>query len=362
MKEGGYATFFAGKWHIAKKPEEMPENQGFDINIAGGHAGAPQSYFFPYNKERKDGHKTKAPIHGLEEGEDGEYLTDRLTDETIRFIKRHQQDDPDQPFFVWLSHYAVHTPFEAKREMTEAYERKIRKMVFGGPEYIQKEGTTKMRQDNAVYAAMVQSMDESLGRVMDALDELEISDNTIIILTSDNGGLSNRGASSGRQLATSNLPLRAGKGHLYEGGIREPLIVKWPGTVQPASVSHEVVTGTDHYPTILEMAGLPLRPEQHLDGFSYLPALKGAELTRPAPIFWHSPAGRPSSTGDTNSTAMRDGDWKLIEFYDEDRVELYNLATDPYEANNLVEAESERATQMLRTMRGWRKEINAIIK
>lgn len=362
MKEGGYATFFAGKWHIGKVPEQMPENQGFDVNIAGGHAGAPPSYFFPYNKTKSAGHKTEADLHGLDDGEEGEYLTDRLTDETISFIEKHEQTKPEQPFFIWLSHYAVHTPFEAKPEMVAHYKEKIKRTNYKGPEYIQKDGTTKMRQDNAVYAAMVQSMDESLGRLLDELDELGIADNTIIIMTSDNGGLSNRGATSNRALATSNLPLRAGKGHCYEGGIREPMMVKWPGVVQPGTVSDEVVAGTDHYPTILEMAGLPLRPEQHLDGFSYLPALKGGTLSRPAPIFWHSPVGRPTSTGDTNCTAMRDGDWKLLDFYDEERVELYNLADDPCESNDLSTVDSERAAQMLNVVQKWRKEINAVIK
>lgn len=362
MKAGGYATFFAGKWHIGKIPEQMPENQGFDINIAGGEAGSPPSYFFPYNKVRSAGHKTEGDIHGLDEGKEGEYLTDRLTDETIAFIEKHEQTRPDQPFFAYLSHYAVHTPFEAKAEMTGYYKSKIGKTVFAGPEYIEKDGTTKMRQDNAVYAAMVQSMDESLGRLMDALEKLGIADNTIIVFTGDNGGLSNRGADSNRSLATSNLPLRAGKGHCYEGGIREPLIVKWPGVVRPGSVSDEVVTGTDHYPAILEMSGLPLRPEQHLDGFSYVPALKGGSLVRPAPIFWHSPVGRPNQTGDINCTAMRDGDWKLLDFYDEGRVELYNLKTDPYETTDLSKTDPDRTAKMLQAVRDWRKEINAVIK
>jgi arylsulfatase A-like enzyme len=362
MKAGGYATFFAGKWHIGKVPEQMPENQGFDVNIAGGEAGSPPSYFFPYNKVREAGHKTEGDICGLDEGREGEYLTDRLTDETISFISRHRTEKPHQPFFVYLSHYAVHTPFEAKPELISYCENKLRKISFDGPEYVDRDGTTKVRQDNAVYAAMIKSMDESLGRVMDTLEKLGIADSTVIVLTGDNGGLSNRGADSNRRLATSNLPLRAGKGHCYEGGIREPMIVKWPGTVKPGTVSDDVVTGTDHYPAILEIAGLPLRPQQHLDGFSYVPALKGGTLARPAPIFWHSPSGRPNQTGDINCTAMRDGDWKLLDFYDENRVELYNLKTDPYETRDLSKTDADRTVKMLEAVRSWRKEINAVIK
>lgn len=358
MKKGGYATFFAGKWHLQKTEDQAPENQGFDINIAGGHAGAPPSYFFPYNKTRTGGHKTEGGIYGLEDGVEGEYLTDRLTDETLKFIEANV----DRPFLVYLSHYAVHTPLEAKPELVSYYENKLKKMSFDGPEYVDKDGTTKMRQDNAVYAAMVQSVDESLGRVMDKLDELGLSKNTLIVFTSDHGGLSNRGVKSGRPLATSNLPLRAGKGHCYEGGIRVPLIVKWPGVTRAGTLSDRIVTGADHYPSILEMAGLPPRPKQHLDGISYTDTLKGEKAVRPGPIFWHSPMGRPTSTGDTNCSVIRDGDWKLFEFYDEDRVELYNIKKDPYEIVDLSIQEPDRTAELLKTLRGWKKNISVFTK
>ena len=253
MKEGGYATYFTGKWHLQKTEDQAPENQGFDINIAGGHAGAPPSYFYPYEKAKKAGHKTKGGIHGLEGGQEGEYLTDRLTDETIRFFEQHQAENSDQPFFAYVSHYAVHTPLEAKPELIQKYRKKLRGMSFDGPEFIEKDGTTKMHQDHAVYAAMVQSMDESLGRLMDSLDQLGILDETLILMTSDHGGLSNRGVNNKRPLATSNLPFRAGKGHCYEGGIRVPLIVKWPGVTSAGTMSDRVIAGTDHYPTLLEI-------------------------------------------------------------------------------------------------------------
>lgn len=358
MKAGGYATFFAGKWHLQDTDDQAPENQGFDINIAGGHAGAPGSYFFPYTKAKNKNHKTEAPIRGLEDGVEGEYLTDRLTDETIEFIEANT----DRPFLVYLSHYAVHTPLEAKPELVAYYENKLKKLDFDGPEYIEKDGTTKMRQDNAVYAAMVHSMDESLGRVMESLDKLGLADETVIVFTSDHGGLSNRGVSSLRPLATSNLPLRAGKGHLYEGGIRVPMVVKWPGVTKPGMESDRLVTGSDHYPSVLEMAGLPPRPKQHLDGISYVDTLQGKDAVRPGPIFWHSPMGRPSQTGDTNCSVIRDGDWKLFEFFDEGRVELYNIANDPTETTDLSSTESELTKSLLLRLQSWKNSVSAFVK
>ncbi|QHI69097.1 sulfatase [Tichowtungia aerotolerans] len=358
MKAGGYATFFAGKWHLQDTDDQAPENQGFDINIAGGHAGAPGSYFFPYTKAKNKNHKTEAPIRGLEDGVEGEYLTDRLTDETIEFIEANT----DHPFLVYLSHYAVHTPLEAKPELVAYYENKLKKLDFDGPEYIEKDGTTKMRQDNAVYAAMVHSMDESLGRVMESLDKLGLADETVIVFTSDHGGLSNRGVNSQRPLATSNLPLRAGKGHLYEGGIRVPMVVKWPGVTKAGAETTRIVTGSDHYPSVLEMAGLPLRPQQHLDGISYTDTLEGKDAARSGPVFWHSPMGRPNQTGDTNSSVIRDGDWKLFEFFDEGRVELYNIAADPYETTNLATQRPDISKPLLEQLHQWKQDVSAFIQ
>ncbi len=362
FKAAGYATFFAGKWHLSEKPEQQPENQGFDINIAGGHTGAPPSYFFPYNEVRQKGHKTEANISGLDSGRPGEYLTDRLTDETVAFLKQHQKNKSGQPFFVYLSHYAVHTPLEAKPEITARYDEKLKQMKLDDPGYIAKDGTTKMHQDNAVYAAMLQSMDESLARILQTLNDLGLAENTIIVFTSDNGGLSNRGATGRQPLATSNLPLRAGKGHCYEGGIRVPLIVKWPGVTKPGMVSDAAVTGTDHYPSLLEMAGLPLKPEQHLDGVSYAGLLKDGPLKRTSPLFWHSPEARPNNTGDINCSVIREGDLKLFDFYGENRVELYNIAADLYETADLSAAQPEQSARLLKEVRAWRKETGAFIK
>ena len=357
LKAAGYATFFAGKWHLSKRTEQEPQNQGFDVNIAGGAAGAPGSYFFPYNASKTKGHTTEAPLRGLEEGKEGEYLNDRLTDETLSFLRRHHEESPGTPFLAVLSHYAVHTPLEAKEADIKVFERKLEKMEMAGPAFADKDGTTKLRQDDPVYAAMIRNTDESLGRLIKLLDELGLAEDTVVLLTSDHGGLSNRGRNSQRRLATSNLPLRAGKGHLYEGGIRVPLIVRWPGRIKPGTESHEVVNGTDHFPTLLELAGL--EPVEGLDGVSYLAACSGGGLSRKGPLFWHSPKGRPNSTGDHNSSAILRGPLKLIDFYDDGRQELYDVASDPGELKDLAAERPEASAELLAELTQWLKSINA---
>jgi len=361
FKEAGYSTFFTGKWHLAAH-DSNPDDQGFEINIAGGHAGAPTSYFYPYNVSRSGKKGKERPIHGLDEGVDGEYLTDRLTDETIKFLKKQKEEAPDKPFMAYVSHYAVHTPFQAKAEYIKKFKDKLKIMPYNGPEFkAEGHGECKLNQDNAVYAAMIYSMDESLGRIIKELKAIGEYENTIIILFSDNGGLSNRGNS--RQLATSNLPLRGGKGHLYEGGIREPMIVRWPGVSKANTESDAVVIGADFFPTMLEMAGLPLHPEAHMDGESFVWALKNKPNPNPErPFFWHSPLGRPSKTGDLNSSAVRVGDYKLIEFYDQGKVELYDLKNDISETHNLSKEMPGKSEELLKTLKDWKKEINAYIK
>ena len=368
LKEAGYQTFFAGKWHLGKenKPEfPFPERQGFDINIGGSSAGATGSHFFPYEGTRKNrnGKIKVLKLPGLEKGEKGEYLSDRLTEETVKFIRNHK----DQPFFVFLSHYAVHTPLQAKKKLAQKYEQKLETMPEPtGPAYIKEGvGETKMRQDNPVYAGMIQSVDESVAQIMKTLEQLSLTDNTLIIFTSDNGGLSNRGSKryrGKRDLATSNQPLRAGKGWCYEGGIRIPLIIKWQGVVKPGSVTDVMVTGPDFYPTILQAAGLPLKPEQHLDGVSFLPALKGEKQPVRKPMFWHSPVGRPASTGDENCSVIRDGNFKLIDWYDDNRVELYNIKTDLREQHDLAETMPEKRDELYRKLVAWRKEVGAYMR
>lgn len=370
---GGYKTCFAGKWHLVGPNGEstLPENMGFDLNIAAGAAGAPPTYFYPYRKKPVDKLKPgwgkgldKNILHGLEDGKEGDYITDILTDKSIGFIEANK----DKPFFLYLSHYGVHTPFEAPERLVKKYEAKLNTMKFDGPGYEScgptGVGETKLQQDNAVYAAMIESIDESLGRIFETLDRLGLADHTVIAFTADNGGLSNRGGVgdkiSKRPLATTNLPLRTGKGWLYEGGIREAFIVKWPGATRPGTVnSNDVVVGTDLFPTFLDMAGLPLRPLEHLDGTSIVPSLKGQPFKRETPLFWHSPVSRPYSTGDTDSSAVRIGDYKLIEWYNANHVELYDLAKDIGEHNDLSKSMPEKAKEMLAVLHDWRTGINA---
>ncbi len=368
LKEGGYSTYFLGKWHQLYEEGEnnMPENQGFDVNIAGGKAGSPTTYWYPYRKNAKAtiaGQKglKQYEIHGLEEGEEGEYLTDRLTNEAAKLIENHCKNNNNTPFFMMMSHYGVHTPFEAKPKLVNKYKQKLTTMEYDLPEYEKTTtGDTKMRQDFPVYAAMIESIDQSMGQLVATLEEVGIADNTVIIFTADNGGLSTRG--NNRTLATSNYPLRYGKGWLYEGGIREAFIVKYPGVTKAGSKTDVVVNGTDIYPTILDIAKLSKRPNDHKDGESFYPVLEGNEFTRSKPIFWHSPLGRPARTGDRNSTAVRIGDYKLIDWYDEGIIELYNIVDDIKEENNLAEKMPEKATEMYQLIVDWRKTNNVVIK
>lgn len=373
LSDGGYKTCFAGKWHLTGPYGEknLPQNMGFDVNIAAGAAGAPPTYFYPYRKkpveQLKEGWEIgldKEYIAGLEDGKEGDYITDVLTEKSINFIEQNK----DRPFFLYLSHYGVHTPFEAPEHLVKKYRKKLKTMKFDGPEYTEVDhktgrGDMLMHQNNPVYAAMIESVDQSLGRVFQTLEKLGLEENTIIAFTADNGGLSNRGEKngkiSGRPLATSNLPLKTGKGWLYEGGIREAFIVKWPGVTKPGSVNEtDVVVGSDLFPTFLEMAGLPLEPKHHVDGVSIVPSLKSQNFER-GPVFWHSPTSRPYSTGDTDSSAVRIGNFKLLEWYNADHVELYDLSNDIGEQHNLAEKMPEKTKEMLKLLHDWRKGIDA---
>jgi len=338
LKEAGYVTGFVGKWHLGGKAY-WPEHQGFDVNIGGCQSGMPRSYFWP--KWRGN-----PPI----EGRNGEYLTDKLTDESLKFLDANK----DNSFLLYLSHYAVHTPLQAKKELIERYKAKAADLPPAkGPRFIP-EGKRQARQvqDHLVYAGMVQSVDESVGRVMKKLKELGVADNTVVIFMSDNGGLSTSEGSP-----TSNVPLRAGKGWLYEGGIREPMIIKWPGVVRPSSVCREPVTSTDFYPTILEMADLKLKPKQHIDGVSLVPLLKRTKSLPRKAIFWHYP--HYGNQGGSPGGAVRAGDYKLIEFYEDNRLELYNLKEDIGEKNNLAEKMPGKATELHKMLKAWRKDVDA---
>ncbi|MBE0537859.1 MAG: sulfatase [Phycisphaerae bacterium] len=349
FKEAGYRCGFLGKWHLCHGPDEetyRPDRQGFDMNKGGSIAGAPRGrksafeggFFPPYANP------------ALPDGPKGEYLTDRLTDEAVTFIEANK----DRPFFLYLSHYAVHNPQQAKAEYIEKYKAKLEKMPASDqPEFIA-EGASQARQiqNKPVYAAMVQSVDDSVGRVMAELARLGLADNTVVIFMSDNGGLSTSEGSP-----TSNVPLRAGKGWLYEGGIREPMIVKWPGVTKPGAVSDAVVTSTDFYPTMLEMAGLPSKPSQHVDGRSFVGALKQQPDFDRGPVFWHYP--HYGNQGGTPGGAVRSGDYKLIEFYEDMHLELYNLAEDLSEKNNLAAKMPQKANALRQMLHNWRKQVNA---
>jgi arylsulfatase A-like enzyme len=336
LQEAGYRTGFIGKWHLGGT-NFFPENQGFDLNVGGCQRGSPPSYFSPYR------------IPTLPDGPKGEYLTDRLTDEALKFI----DSTAGKPFLLYLSHYAVHNPQQAKAELVAKYQAKAARLPpSSGPEFLP-EGKQQARQNQnqPVYAAMVQSLDESVGRIMQKLTELGIDGKTVVVFTSDNGGLS-----TAETTPTSNLPLRAGKGWHYEGGVREPLIIRWPGVTKPGSVCHAPMISTDYYPTFLEIAGLPLRPEQHVDGRSLVPLLKGG--VRPErPLFWHYP--HYSNQGGGPGGAVRVGDFKLIEWFEDMRVELFDLKADLSERHDLAARMPEKAAALRQQLHDWRKTVNA---
>lgn len=339
LKQHGYATFFAGKWHLG--PEGFwPEDQGFDVNKGGIERGGPyggKRYFSPYGNPR------------LSDGPDGEHLPDRLATETSKFIEEHR----DGPFLAYLSFYSVHTPLMSRADLKTKYEAKARTVDHDGPDWGE-EGDRKVRlvQDHAVYGGMVEAMDQAVGKVLDTLDRLKLAENTVVFFMSDNGGLS---TSEGHP--TSNLPLRAGKGWLYEGGIREPMMVRWPGRVQAGSVCDEPVISTDFYPTMLEMAELPAVPQQHLDGQSMLPLLRGQGSAKDRAFYWHYP--HYGNQGGSPGGAVRLGDYKLIEFYEDNHIELYNLRDDLGEKHDLSAASPEKAAELRRMLHEWRDGIGA---
>jgi len=339
LRQHGYATLFAGKWHLG--PEGFwPEDQGFDVNKGGHDRGGPyggKRYFSPYGNPR------------LPDGPDGEHLPDRLATETCKFIEGHR----DGPFLAYLAFYSVHTPLMAREDLKAKYEAKARTVTHDGPAW-GKEGDREVRlvQDHAVYAGMVEAMDQAVGKVLDALDRLDLTQNTVVFFMSDNGGLA---TSEGHP--TCNLPLRAGKGWLYEGGIREPMIVRWPAQVRAGSVCEEPVISTDFYPTMLEIAGLPAAPQQHLDGRSMVALLRQQGPQKDRALYWHYP--HYGNQGGSPGGAIRLGDYKLIEFYEDHRVELYNLRDDLGEKKDLSGAMPEKAAELRRMLHEWRNKVGA---
>lgn len=330
MQAAGYKTFFAGKWHLGAGPYS-PNHQGFGPGLEGA-----SQFFYP---------KSTLPLPDMK---DDPKTTDRIVNEAIRFMEQNKKE----PFFAYLPFQAVHIPIAARKDLVEKYEKK--KPSAPGDQWGQ-ERNSKVRlvQNNPVYAAMLEQMDLAIGRLLEALERNGLSDQTIVIFMSDNGGLA-----TAESQPTSNLPLRTGKGWLYEGGVREPMIIKAPGVTQPGSICTTPVTSTDFYPTILELAGLPFMPKQHVDGVSLVPLLKGAHLKR-APLFWHYP--HYGNQGGAPCGAVRDGDWKLIEWYEDGRLELYNLKDDWGEHKDLAEAEPARVKALHENLLTWRKEVGAVM-
>ena len=325
LKEKGYKTCFVGKWHLGDTGF-FPEDQGFDLNIGGHDKGSPPGgYYSPYKNPK------------LSDGPEGEYLTDRLTDESIKFISENKTD----PFFLYLAFYTVHTPIQASKKHLEKYELKRESLDLDSvPHQKEGEGWTKMVQENAAFASMVSAMDENVGRILQTLKEQGLDQNTWVIFTSDNGGLSTL---TRKNAPTNNGPLRAGKGWCYEGGIRVPLIIKGPGIVQPSRIENDPVISMDYFTTILNLARINHKIN---DGENLVPLLtKNTHLTRDE-LFWHYPhyhgsAWKPGS-------AIRKGDWKLVIHYEDNRVELFNLANDPSETTD-ISAEFPEKTKELKT-------------
>jgi arylsulfatase A-like enzyme len=337
MKSAGYATFFAGKWHLG--PEGWwPENQGFDVNMGGIDRGGPyggNKYFSPYGNPR------------LPDGPPGEHLPDRLATETAKFIEAHK----DQPFFAYFAFYSVHTPLMAREDLRIKYEEKRRRLGLEAKWGREEPRDVRLVQEHAVYAGMVEAMDLAVGKVLAKLDSLDLARNTLVVFTSDNGGLS-----TSEGWPTSNLPLRAGKGWLYEGGIREPFLVRWPGVVGPGRTITAPISSPDLFPTLLDAVGAKPQTGQTLDGLSLVPLLKGESLKERA-LFWHYP--HYGNQGGAPGAAIRRGDWKLIEWSEENRCELFNLASDPGEHKDLSQSEPARADELRAELHEWQKQVGA---
>jgi arylsulfatase A-like enzyme len=382
LKDKGYNTAIIGKWHLGEAPND-PTQYGFDMHIPKGWSkGWPLTYHSPF----------RLPDY---EGKEGEYLTDKLTDDALSYI----ESTKDKPFFLYFSHFTVHDPIEGRADLVEKYKKKLSSLPKAkGPAFILEgnpdgdaltiaeretlmkdpaykgygqlpRGTVKIkqRQDNVQFASMVETMDESMGRVMSKLKELGLTDNTIIIFASDNGGMS--GANFGKpdkkldstkldkQFSTANLPLRGAKGWMYEGGIRIPLIVKWSGVKKPGSTVELPVIHPDLYPSVLEMAGFPAMPQQHVDGKSFVSALKGE---RPAeyPIFWHFPHysnhGMQSPGG-----GVRYKNFKLLEYYENNTIQLFDLSKDIGELNDISKKNPEKVKELAGLLHKWRTDVGA---
>lgn len=328
LKNAGYTTASIGKWHIG----EDPISQGFDINIGGTKLGHPKSYFSPYKNKN------------LEDKTDGEYLTDRLTTEAIQFIEKNKEEK----FFLYLPYFTVHSPYQAKENLVSKYDSL----------------KTDNGQNNAVYAGMVEALDNNIGRIIKALDSLNLSKETMVIFTSDNGGVSR---------ISSQAPLKYGKGSYYEGGIRVPMMIKWPSKIEPNIKSDEAVINLDIYPTILSVAGISKQETKILDGQSLMPLLtNGKDALEERALFWHFPIylqstnfqfqdGRDSFFRTRPGSVIRKGKWKLHEYFEDGSFELYDLENDIGEEKNLVDEFPEIKEDLFQLLNEWRTEMQADI-
>ena len=333
FKKEDYFTAHIGKWHLGKAAF-YPETQGYDVNIGGTYWGAPATFRWPYRGpwSKNDPELRYVPVGS---GKSGDYLTDQLTDHALRIITQQK----DRPFFLSLWFHTVHTPIEGKPDLVKRFEKKPPGKIHS----------------HAEYAAMLASLDENVGRVLHRLDDLKLTDRTVVILTSDNGGVDFSTAKSANRPPTSNAPFRSGKGTLYEGGLRVPLIIRWPGRTKAGSECAAQVTSQDFFPTLANALGQTDVPRH--DGVSLLPLLNNpqASLNREA-LFWHYPHYYPRTTP---ASAIRTGDWKLIHYYEDNRIELFNLKTDPAETKNLATTQSAKTKALRKKLDAWRKETDA---
>lgn len=347
LKTAGYRTFFAGKWHLGPTEEFWPERQGFDVNKGGWKHGGPWfggKYFSPYGNPR------------LADGPKGEHLPTRLANETISFI----EENKDRPFLAYLSFYSVHTPLLTTPDLKKKYEEKARRLgladqvEFADEEQVDAKAKRKRQvrilQKHAVYAGMMEAMDTAVGKVLKKLKTLGLDKETVVCFMSDNGGLSTSEGSP-----TSNLPLRGGKGWMYEGGIREPYFIKWPGVTQPGSISDVPVCSIDFYPTLLEITGTKFA--HAIDGVSLVETLRGGKSPKREALYWHYP--HYSNQGGFPSGAIRIGDWKLIERYEDGRAQLFNLANDLGERTDVADRKGKLVKQMRAKLHAWYKHVDA---
>lgn len=347
FQSAGYHTGYIGKWHLGDKKGSDPSHHGFAWVKATNRAGQPASYFYPYKRKSKRGNYWDVP--DLEDGKKDDYLTDALTDQALGFIKKNK----DKPFFLYFSHYAVHTPIQAPKKLVEKYQAK-RKKLYGdskAPAIKDRYNTaSRGRQDHATYAAMLENLDTNIGRVLKQLQDLGLSKNTIVVFSSDNGGHCHLR----RPGITCNLPLRSGKGWTYEGGIRIPTIVSWPGKIKPKTDDTPCIS-MDLYPTLLELTGQKLQPKQHLDGNSLKSALTAqpSDTLKSRALYWTYPHNHGS--GHKPSHAIRKDDWKLLHFEHGKKHELYHLDKDPGEKNDLADKHPDKVKALDKELMDWIK-------